>query len=246
MMSREDFAKLLLENNKNNNAVLKKSLQDGFREELQLFKEAIKDMVSNSIKELTDRVDQLESKIKNQNDELQYLRDKLTANSSNSVQLQFDVRRKNILLFKVHENETGLTSLKNLVVKLIRDTADSTFSDADVDCIYRVGPRGRFTRPIKVELQRASKRNLILSLKKKFHEKNIGIAEDLPKEVAEFRKPLYKVADRLRENGRMVQFRKDKFIVDGTEWTHGQIQIELESSRPQLRTLSCDASLSKD
>lgn len=246
MMSREDFAKLLLENNKNNNAVLKESVLDGVREELRLFKEAIKDMVSNSIKELTDRIDQLESKIKDQDDELQYLRDKLTANSSNSVQLQFDARRKNILLFKVHENETSLSSLKNLVVKLIRDTADSTFSDADVDCIYRLGPRGRYTRPIKVELQRASKRNSILSFKRKFHEKNIGIAEDLPKEVAEFRKPLYKVADRLRENGRLVQFRKDQFVVDGTQWTHGQIQMELERSRTQLRTLSCEAPLRKD
>lgn len=246
MMNSNDFVTLLRENNKSNNAILKESIREGLKEELRLFEKEIKEMVSKSLSELSARIERLERKIQEKDEEMQSLKNELENKNDKTVELQFESKKRNILLFKVNEREVGPTSLRNIVVDLIKRTADPTFSEVDVDCVYRLGARGGISRPIKVELQRSSKRNFLLSHKKKFTEKNISIAEDLPKEVIDFRKPLYKVADNLRRSGRRVQFKKNKFIVDGVEWNCSQIKTALESGCTQIQRASEEVPLRTD
>lgn len=65
--------------------------------------------------------------------------------------------------------------------------------------------------------------------------RKVGIAEDLPKEIYEWRKSLYELADTLRKEGKKVIFRRDKFIVDGAELTDEQIEGELNQDRTRAR-----------
>lgn len=52
----------------------------------------------------------------------------------------------------------------------------------------------------------------------------MGIAEDLPKDIADKLKSLYKLADVLWDNCKKVVFRRDKFIVDSSDWNEDQIE----------------------
>lgn len=223
MATVQEIESLLLKSNLANNAVLKKEIQDGVKQELTAFKNDIKEMVKSSLKEATTRIDSLEAKMKEKDQEIEALKAEMSRTNEHTLSLQFDAKKRNFLLFKIQENEVPLTVG---VAKLLRDTVDPTFTESDIDSVYRLGAaRGsNLPRPIKVELNKASKRNLILSNRRKLQEKNVGIAEDLPKEVSDKRKTVYKLADSLRKNGKKVVFKRDKFIVDGSEWDEDQIE----------------------
>lgn len=225
MASIEEIKLLLDANNATNNAVLKAEIRKGIKDELQVFKEEIKSMVSTSLTETQNQIDTLQSKLYEKDAEIIHLRNELCKTNGLTLQLQFESKKRNIILFKVPEmDESGIDFIKNLV-KLIK-TVDSSFTELDIDNAYRLGVKSNVTRPIKIELNHASKRNFLLSNKKKFNEQNISIAEDLPKQVSDQRKGWYKIAETLRIQGKRVIFKKDKFIVDGVQWNEEQIESE--------------------
>lgn len=218
--------KLLEANSAANNEVLSKQLQESFKNELKAFRAEILDLVLDSLEDANQKINQLEIDVQEKADQLEQLKSQLHQLTQHSLQLQFDTKKKNLILFKVQENGNERLPLLNEVSKLIRETVDPTFEETDIDEAYRLGVRGQHTRPIKIELSKASKRTLILSNKKKFLDKNIGIAEDLPQSIIEKRKSLYKFADTLRRNGKKVVFRKEKFMVDDVEWEDEKIESE--------------------
>lgn len=214
---------ILKQNNAANNTVLKKEIRNGLKEELTAFKEDIKEMVTSSLKEASQRIDQLEAKVQEKEMEIESLKAEIRKTKEQTLNIQFEAKKKNLLLFKIKENEVPLNVR---VATIIRESVDANFTESDIDSVYRVGVRGNTPRPIKVELTKASKRCLILANKKKLQDRNIGIAEDLPKDISVKRKTLYKLADVLRQNGRKVVFRREKFLVDGSEWSEDRIEHE--------------------
>lgn len=233
-MDLKQFAALLEENNKKNNEVLRNEIKGDLKEELSTFKEElkteIKEMVSHSLEETNKEINSLKDQLSLKDKEIDALKER-------TMSLEFTSRKKNIVLFRVTENEENRDRLINGVCRLIRDVADSSFTESEIDDVYRLGRKGGAPRPIMLILNKGSKRSFLLSQRKKFAEKNIGIAEDLPKEVYEGRKTLYKLADKLREEGKRVQFRRDKLFVEGKEWNPKDIAEE-EADQERKRKLS--------
>lgn len=226
MATLEEIQKLFDNSIAANNTVLQNKIGEGIKKEFQTFKKEILEEVSTSLREANKKIEVLESKLHEKEIEIDSLKKDLNEISGQTIQLQFDSRRKNVLLFKVPEIENTSNPISSYVVKLITEIADSSFEASDLDNVYRLGAKGERVRPIKLELNQSSKRQLLLANKRKFVERNLGIAEDLPKEISEKRKPLYKLADALRSNGKKVVFKKDKFIVDGEEWNDSKIEDE--------------------
>lgn len=235
MMTPEQFAALLEANNAKNNKVLQDQITSGVKIELATFKEElkteIKDMVQQSLHETNTEISCLKDRILQKDEEIAELKEK-------TVALEFASKNKNVILFKVLETEGERGSLANGVSKMIRDIADSTFTEGDIDEVYRLGKQPTNPpRPIMLVLKCRSKRTFLLSQKAKFLGKNVGIAEDLPKDVVEWRKPLYKLADSLRKEGKKVVFRLDKMLVDGKVMSREQIAEE-EANQDRKRKLS--------
>jgi hypothetical protein len=216
-MDAKQFAELLKENNKQ----LAKDLQDGVKAELKAFKEEIKDeikyMVAQSLAQTNDEIVGLRETLSEKETEIATLKER-------TLDLEFEARKKNIILFKISESELDRESLITGLVKLIQEVADPSFTGVEIDDAYRLGKKSKVPRPIIVILNRSSKRNLLLSKKRKFMEKNVGISEDLPKEVYADRKSLFTIADDLRKEGKKVVFRKDKMLVDGKVFTTKEVE----------------------
>lgn len=250
MLSLEEFKKLLEETNKSNNEILreeiKKGIKDeikkGIKEELDNFKKEIKQelkedarlLVAASLSKTESEISELKGQLK-EKDEV------ISALQTRTLSLEFSSRSKNVVLFKVLENEIDSQSLRNGVGTLIRSIADPSFKDSDIEEVFRLGKKGAAPRPIMLRLKEFTKKNFLLSLKSKFIAKNVGIQEDLPKEVVDWRKSLYEVADGLRSEGRKVSFRRDKFLVDGIELNAAQIEEEVQKLRKRGRSISPEA-----
>lgn len=234
-MTPEDFKKILKENDELNNKVLKAEINKDIKAELAKFKTElsaeVKKMVTESLTQVNEDISGLKKQIE-EKDEV------IAALQNRTLSLEFFVRSRSLVIFKVFENENETQSLKNGVSNLIRDIADSSFKECDVDEVYRLGKKGVRTtpRPIILRLKEIGKRNFLLSQKSKFIEKNVGIQEDLPKEVIEWRKPLFEVADAIRKEGRKVTFRRDKLLVDGVELNTEQIEEESKKIRKRGRS----------
>lgn len=211
-----------------NNVVLKKEIQEGVKKELTVFKEDIKEMVTESLSAANEKIAGLEHRLLEKDEEIAELRIECNELKNRTLSLDFTTRNKNIILFKVAEveNESQNKSLLNGVCKMIREIADPSFKESDVNNIYRMGKDTTNARPIMLKLMSESKRSFLLSQKRKFMLKKIGVAEDLPKEVVDWRKPLYQLADALRKEGKKVMFRLDKLIVEGVELSCDQIESE--------------------
>lgn len=247
MMTAEQFTALLEANNAKNNATLeaniakknekmKEDIRSGLKEELVGLKEEVKQIVSDAIVATNERVSSLEEKLKEKDKEIATLRKDVSRINERTVTLELTARSRNVVLFKISENENDNQTLANGVSKLIRDIADSTFKESDIEEVFRLGKKSSIPRPIMLRLKSSSKRRFLLSQKSKFFSKKIGISEDLPKEIIEWRKPLFEVADCIRKEGKRVSFRRDKLVVDGVELSTEQIEEEVQKQRKRGRS----------
>lgn len=226
MMTPSEFAALLDANNAKNNEVLREQIANGVTQELQSFKEEfkaeIKDMVAKSLEETHQEITCLKERLLQKDEVIAELKEK-------TISLEFASKNKNLILFKVMENEGEGGTLINGVCRMIREIADYTFNEADVDEVYRVGKHPTNPpRPIILVLKSRAKRTFLLTQKAKFLNRKVGIAEDLSKEIIEWRKPLYKLAESLRNDGKKVVFRMDKMVVDGKVMRNEEITAEQE------------------
>lgn len=174
--------------------------------------------------DLATKSSDLFSKVQKKVDELMCLRTEVEQKSNN---LDFNSRRKNVVLFKIAEKENNSFELQRNVHDLVKTIADASFKESDIDFIQRLGKKGAQPRPILLALTKVSKRNFLLTRSKNFLNKRIRIDEDLPKNIMIARKPIYKLADKLRKEGKKVFFKREKFFVEGAEWQPDQIEQEL-------------------
>lgn len=229
-----------------NNAVLRKEIQESVKEELMSFKEEVKGMVADSLSGANMKISCLEADLIKKDEEIASLREDFARIQNRTLTLEFSSKKCNLILFKVTENENDKQSLINGICKMIRELADPSFQESDVEEVYRLGKKSAFPRPILLQLKSCSKRSFLLSKKEKFSSKNIGLAEDLPKEVYQWRKAHYELADALRKEGKKVLFRRDKLVVNGVELTNYQIEEEQKQHRKRMRSRSPEASTSSE
>ncbi|KAL5274634.1 EFCAB14 family protein [Megaselia abdita] len=116
-------------------------LEANFKKELKSTKTSILQSVNAMISEYANKIVNLEQTVHKLNEDVQFLKREL---NDKTLQLQFDNRKKNVMLFRVDKKENSNWKLQN---------------KNDIDCIYRIGKKGFSSRSIKVELQRSSKRN---------------------------------------------------------------------------------------
>lgn len=241
-MNAEEFKKLLKESNSENNEILKEEVRSSVKEELNSFKEdfksEIKEMVDQSLAAANGKITALEEQLTKKDEEIADLKADFNKMKAQTLALEFSTRERNLILFRVAENETNPKSLLNGVCRLIKEFVDPTFVESDVADIFRLGKVSSTPRPIMMQLRSSGKRSYLLSQKRKFVEKNVGVSEDLPKEVQEWRKQLYELADCLRKSGKKVVFRRDKLIVDGRELDEDQIREEQNQTRKRNRSSS--------
>lgn len=249
-MSPTDFANLLQESHKTNNVVLMNNLKSSIREQLVIFKNQIETMVEDAVLEMNAKVLQLEEQIQDQDTKIEILRKELVSSKAETSQLKekmngfteklgeltekssnfdFQCRKRNVVLYKVAETERNNFELFKTVHSLIKNTADVHFKESDIDHVYRIGKKGRFPRPVLLALTRGHKRNQLLNRSRSFINKRLRIEEDLPKNILQARKPIYKLSEHLRKEGKRAVFRKEKFIVDGIEWNSERIYESLRS-----------------
>lgn len=238
-MDSAEFKKVFEECSSANNLVLRGEIRADFQTELASFKQEIKDMVNTTLEATNLKMTNLESQLKEKDVEIADLKEDFKRMKSQTMALEFATRNKNLIMFKVAETENDESLLANGVSRMIREIADPSFKETDINDIYRMGKSSAAPRPIMLQLKCGSKRSFLLSQKRKFVEKKVGISEDLPKEVLEWRKKLYHLADNLRKSGKRVGFRRDKIMVDGIELDDKQIEEEeLKLQRKRNRSES--------
>lgn len=251
MMSPTEFAKLLQENNRENNVILMEKLKKGLKEELTIFKHYIENMVGEAMLEVNEKVMELEERIQDKeheivnlkkdledsNAETLVLRKEILNLTSKTTSLDFHSRKRNVVIYKVAETERSNYELFKMTHNLVKNTADTRFKESDIDQVCRIGKKGPSPRPILLTLTRVHSRNQLLNRSKSFINKRMRIEEDLPRHILLARKHMYKLAEHLKKEGKRAVFRRDKFIVDEVEWSAERIQqsIQLLPRRTESR-----------
>lgn len=144
----------------------------------------------------------LQSKVKKLENEIQYLKRERKEN--------------NIIIFGLEENDnTTQELLQQLKIKFKTDF-DLNLEDYEINKIFRIGNKnkeGGKPRPLLVSLLNNWKKNEILKNKKKC--KDLYISEDYSKEVLEKRKSLQMELREERNKGNIAYLKYDKLIVKG-------------------------------
>jgi hypothetical protein len=110
-------------------------------------------MVAQSLTETNTQINELREKLAQKEVEIDNMKER-------AIDLEFEVRKKNLLLFKIAENERDKESLFNGITKLIREVADPNFTEMDIDDAYRLGKKSNTPRPI-IHVEQNIKKKLL-------------------------------------------------------------------------------------
>lgn len=175
------------------------------KSEIQQSEEKVINHIEEKLMEVRTDINDLQTKLKEKDEEIQALK---TGNDR-------ERRSRNIVIFKVPENESNVMDLKVTVIRLVSENCKVDISQ-HIDKIYRIGRKeGSKIRPILLSLMSFDKKMEIMYGKKQHHS-NLEISEDFSPAVLEARKKLVPVLKALRElNYKNVQLRQDKLFIDG-------------------------------
>lgn len=168
--------------------------------EIREMKEDITNAINNKINErfrdLEERNELLEEKIKNQQQNFEYLS-----------------TRRNVLFFGVAEEEIHYSELESKILSLIINDMQITCGKSNIEFVRRIGKRGNKIRPVVVTFTTMGKKIEILRKKKTITDKSYYVKEDFPKEVLNKRKELQSQLIKERESGKYAILKYDKLIV---------------------------------
>lgn len=195
-------------------------------------KEDIAELLDNKIGVLTSEVSNLKCVVEQQTDKIRELERK-------NLNLDTDLRKKNILMFNVAEDNSK--SIEDTVLHTINANAGLNITSAELDTAYRLGKVStEKIRPILVKFTAQKSRDIILTNIPKFAKNKISVYEDLPKEIADFRKKVYPLVKKLRREGKRIFYTLDEFRVNGLKWTAEEVEAALkgisEGSRKRERS----------
>lgn len=220
MASLEDIKKLF-ENNEQKMEVgftgMKKEISN-IQNDMKTFKAEIQKVVADSIQATNTRIDMLEEKLKEKEEQIQELR------RENDLQKRYD----NILLHNIQETEGTYHELPCNVANLIHHIMKIPFSESDIYDVYRIGRKSSKCRPILVSLVSHLKFKALMANKHLFKKENIGLSQDLPKSMNDERKRLQPMVTALNQAGKKASLRLDVLYVNGKKWDKQTVENELQ------------------
>lgn len=196
--------------------------------DMQEFKEEIITSVADAIKPTNEKMEILEAKLKEKDEEIGSLR----------RDLEFTKRKNNLILFGVKENEMP-EALETVVLNLVRTVTDIKLSSDDIDDAFRLGKKTNGKcRPVLLSLVSNKKTRLILSMKHLFKQAKIVVTQDLPKEVLEEKKRLQPMITALNREGTKASFRMGLVILNGEKLSKEEIEEQMNkfNSTKRLRS----------
>lgn len=173
--------------------------------------------ISNAVSSLQETVKMHENKIDHHEKVIADLTTKNDEQAEKIKKLEISMRKKNILVHNLPENENNEDELKTTFIRTISDELEVNLSNTDIDSLYRIGKKGtKNPRPLLVVLFSFSIKQSIMQ--KRAKARNIGLSDDFPKDVVEARRKLIPTLEKFRKEGKRVMFKIDKLIVDGKVW----------------------------
>jgi hypothetical protein len=123
---------------------------------LEDFKEVMMDMKSQIVAELTIKMNEnsksVEEAVKSQKDYEKKSNKKFT-------NLEFELKRKNVIVKGLEEKEENLEQLETMVISLIRDKIGVELSENDIDIVKRLGEASdQKIRPVIIKLHSEKKK----------------------------------------------------------------------------------------
>lgn len=143
------------------------------------------------------------------------MKQELTVHDGKITQLDQDRRRKNVVIFGLHEDPNEkLGDLTSQILTLFSEKLKLTnFTVYEIDFVQRLGKNHKKDRPVLVKLASQIRKMDILRNSKALMGTRISIQPDYSQEVKEKRKPLLEQMKVLRAQGKYAVVRYDKLIV---------------------------------
>lgn len=195
--------------------LLKDQTEEG-RNDMNKMESSLKDEIKKSEEQVKEHVEKQLFEVKN---DVNLLKQSVEVNCQEISDLRNqndrERRMRNLVIFKIAEDEINGMQLKAKVKSLILDGCKVDIGN-HIDRIYRIGKPGpEKVRPILLSLTSFDKKMEIL-WGKKHHESTLQLADDYSPEVLEARRKLVPVLKRLRElEYKDVHLKQDKLFVGG-------------------------------
>lgn len=191
-------------------AAIAKSNSD-FSEKLADLKTSMEEMETRINKNMYDTVNK---KFDSLQQEVDQIRIEKTEQDKKIENIERQLRKRNILLFGVSEEEKAYNELEKLVLGILMGQMEIECSKTDIQFAKRLGPKfDNKPRPILITLTTMGKKIEILQNKNKLKDTPCYIKEDFPKNVLEKRKELQNEVTKYREEGIKAIIRYDKIII---------------------------------
>lgn len=173
------------------------------KQEMAEMKEDIKNTINNNINEkfkcLEIKNIFLETKIDEQNKKINYL--------------ERHIRRKNLVLFGVEDNERSYEELENKIITIINMYFNVPCDNNNIESVRRVGKKGEKPRPVVITFNTMGLKIKIQKNKNALQNTQFYIKEDYPVEILNKRRELQTQLQNEREAGNIAFIKYDKLIV---------------------------------
>lgn len=148
--------------------------------------------------------------------DLQQIKTKQEKNDKKIQNLEKEVRRRNIVIYGIEEEENNYFELEKLILNLFTNKLRTTCTQEEIDFVKRLGKKqGNINRPVLVGLTTWGKKIKILKAKKELKGTKIYINEDFPPNILEVRKDLQPILMEKRKNGAKAYLKYDKLVING-------------------------------
>uniref|UniRef100_A0A8D8MBU9 Uncharacterized protein n=1 Tax=Cacopsylla melanoneura TaxID=428564 RepID=A0A8D8MBU9_9HEMI len=189
---------------------------------------AAKSRLENS---LTRKIEGLEKTCKKLVTKVNMLQHVTEKQNANLKFCDFQVRRKNILLYGLREPEGETPStLRDMIFELIERHLGLKMLRFEFDAIYRLGVKksAYHKRPVIIKLINERKKRAIMRRGHLLRKYDLQLKDDYSREIIEKRRLLHPICERLRaENRGHVVLHQDKIYVNGQLYDVGKERMEV-------------------
>lgn len=201
--------------------------------------DALKIVEERITKTINENIDQ---KFENIQLQIDQIKKNNTEQNARILELEKQIRYRNIIFFGVEEGEKSYEELENKMLSIITTNMKVICNKSEIELAKRIGKRlENKVRPIVVTLTTYGKKVSILRNKSYLKSLNIYLKEDYPHQVLEKRKELQSQLKQARSEGKTAYLRQDRLVVyeakkpqnsEGNTGSQNSRKRELDSSPP--------------
>lgn len=172
--------------------------------------------IKEEMSELNEKMGSIFQEIKAMKTENELLKTKVTKQEERIIDLEREVRKKNIIIKGVEDKENEKeTETREKIKRVLKKIEVGCDTDADLEEVRRLGryKEGKI-RPILIKVTRENTRTNIFKNAKLLHGTNVWINQDYPKTIQEERKILVEQMKEARRQGYRASIKYNKLIVD--------------------------------